>query len=51
MTSEPSLSSYSLFKKDREITWNGETFSTPSNQSNAEAHIIARDELVKNIYR
>ena len=41
------LSSYSLFKNDREISWDGESFSTQSNQSNSESHIIARDELIK----
>lgn len=41
------LSSYSLFKSDREISWDGESFSTQSNQSNSESHIIARDELIK----
>lgn len=41
------LSSYSLFKTDREILWDGESFSTQTNQSNSESHIVARDELIK----
>lgn len=41
------LSSYSLFKSDREISWDGESFSTQVSQLNSESHIIARDELIK----
>lgn len=41
------LSSYSLFKSDREISWDGESFSTQAAQLNSESHIIARDELIK----
>lgn len=38
------LSSYSLFKQDREIFWNGEDFT--SQGSDIDSHIVARDNLI-----
>ena len=40
------ISSYSLFRKDREITWNGEEFKTES-EPNLNYHIEVREQLIK----
>lgn len=40
------ISSYSLFRKDREITWNGEEFKTES-EPNLNFHIEVREQLIK----
>ena len=40
------ISSYSLFRKDREITWNGEEFKTES-EPNLNYHIEVRNQLIK----
>ena len=40
------ISSYSLFRKDREITWNGEEFKTES-EPNLNFHIEVRDQLIR----
>lgn len=39
------ISSYSLFKLGKEITWDGERFKS-RNRSNTKSHIEARDELI-----
>ena len=40
------ISSYSLFRKDREITWNGEEFKTES-EPNFNFHIEVREQLIR----
>lgn len=40
------ISSYSLFRKDREITWNGEEFKTES-EPNLNFHIEVREQLIR----
>lgn len=40
------ISSYSLFRKDREITWDGEEFKTES-EPNINFHIEVREQLIK----
>ena len=40
------ISSYSLFRKDREITWNGEEFKTES-EPNLNYHIEVREQLIR----
>lgn len=40
------ISSYSLFRKDREITWDGEEFKTES-EPNLNFHIEVREQLIK----
>ena len=40
------ISGYSLFRKDREITWNGEEFKTES-EPNLNYHIEVREQLIK----
>lgn len=40
------ISSYSLFRKDREITWDGEEFKTES-EPNLNFHIEVREQLIR----
>lgn len=40
------ISSYSLFRKDREITWNGEEFKTEG-EPNLNFHIEVREQLIR----
>ena len=40
------ISSYSLFKKDREIVWDSETFVT-ADEGDLNSHITARNELIR----
>lgn len=40
------ISSYSLFKKDREIVWDSETFVT-ADEADLNSHITARNELIR----
>lgn len=40
------ISSYSLFRKDREITWDGEEFKTES-EPNPNFHIEVREQLIR----
>lgn len=39
------LSSYSLFNQDKEIVWDGQDFTTPT-ETDRESHIAARDEII-----
>lgn len=41
------ISSYSLFKKDKEIVWDGEQFATESDEDDLYSHTKARKELLK----
>lgn len=39
------LSSYSLFNQDKEIVWDGQDFTTPT-ETDRDSHIAARDEII-----
>lgn len=39
------LSSYSLFNQDKEIVWDGQDFTTPT-ETDKDSHIVARDEII-----
>lgn len=41
------ISSYSLFKKNKEIVWDGEQFATDSDDDDPYSHTKAREELLK----
>lgn len=40
------LSSYSLFNQDKEIVWDGQDFTTPT-ETDRDSHIAARDEIIE----
>lgn len=40
------LSSYSLFNQEKEIVWDGQDFTTPT-ETDEESHIAARDEIIE----
>lgn len=41
------LSSYSLFNKNKEIVWDGESFESLSEDNIKNSHVIARDEIIR----